>query len=84
MTGMPAEQRFRFGERRQMICGDQALHRDRAKIGYFEIIAPLQLLHRLRIETATEARRRVDKPEKYYFAHGAEHARLARRKQRIA
>ena len=41
MAGMPAEQGLRLGERRQVIGGDEALHRDRSQIGDFQIAARL-------------------------------------------
>ena len=42
-------------------CGiDQALHRDRAQVGDFQIVARLERLDGLRIETEAEARRAVD------------------------
>ena len=84
MPRMPAEQRLGFGERRQMLRLDQALHRDRAQIGDFQIVARLERLDRLRIEPQPEPRRVIHQAEKDVFMPAAERARLGRREQRIA
>ena len=84
MARMPTEQRFGFGERRQIVGADQALHRDAAQIGDFEIVARLQCFGRLRIEPKAETRRFVHHAEKDALAHRAERMGLGRRKQRIA
>ena len=43
---MPAEQRLGFGERRQMLGADEALHRDAAQVGDFQIVARFERLER--------------------------------------
>ena len=81
---MPAEQRLGFGERRQMLRRDHALHRDRAKIGDRQIVARLQRFDRLRIEPEAEPRRTVAQSEEYAFVDAAERGRFGGREQRIA
>src|SRR5215472_1284579 len=78
---MPTEKRLGLGERRQMVRRDHALHRDRAKIGDFKVIARFQSFKRMLIEAESEARRRVGQSEEDDFAHGVEIARFGRRKQ---
>ncbi len=77
---MPAEQRFRFGQRRKMIRGDHALDCNRAKIGDFKIVARLQPLDCILVEAKTEPWRGIGEPEEYDFANRAERARLNLRK----
>ena len=81
---MPADERLGLGERRQMLGADQALHRDAAQIGDFQIVARFEPFHRFRIETETEARRAVEQPEENTLARRAERAGLAGREQRVA
>ena len=50
MTQVPVEQRLAFGERRQMLGLDEALHGDRAQIGDVEIVSRLEPLDGCRIE----------------------------------
>ena len=83
MPRMPADKRLGFGKRRQMLGGDQALHRDRAQIGDFQIVARFERLDRLRVEPKTETRRAVNEAEKYAHLFAAERARLGGRKQRV-
>src|SRR5271166_4999524 len=80
---MPAEQRFSFGQWRQMIRGHHGLHRDRAQIGDLKIIARLQLFHRVLVEAERKPWRRIGEPEKYDFTDRTEGPRLARREQRV-
>ena len=84
MPRMPAEQRLGLGERRQMLRRDHALHRDTAQVGELEVVARLQRLDGLGIETETEARGVVQQPEKHRLAHAAERARRGGREQRVA
>src|SRR5580693_10738057 len=72
MARMPADQRLGFGERRQMRGVDQALHRDGAQIGDFQIVARLERLDRCRIEAEAEARRIAQEAEEDRFARVAE------------
>src|ERR1700732_72162 len=80
VAGMPAEQRLRLGQRRQMVRGDHALDCNRAEIGDFKIVARLQPLDCILVDTKTEPRRSIGKPEEYDFANRAERARLNLRK----
>ena len=57
MPRMPAKQRLGFGERRQMLGIDQALHRDAAQIGELEVAARLQRFDGAGIKTEAESRR---------------------------
>ena len=84
VTRMPAEQRFGFGQWRQMIRGYHALHSDRTQIGDLKVIARFKLLHRVLVETEAKPRRGIGKPEKYDFTDRAQGARLTRREQRVA
>ena len=84
MPRMPAEQRLGFGERRQMLRLDQALHRNRAQIGDLQIVARLERLDRRRIEPQPEPRRVIHQAKKDVFMPAAERARFGRREQRIA
>src|SRR5690242_3996264 len=84
MTRMPAEQRFSFGQWRQMIRGHHALHSDRTQIGDLKVIARFKLLHRVLVETEAKPRRAIGKPEKYDFTDRTQGSRLARREQRVA
>ena len=83
MPRVPAEQRLRFRERRQVLRIDQSLHRDRAQIGDFQIIARFERLNGLRVETETEARYIADQSKEHTVAHGAEPMRFGRREQRL-
>src|SRR5262249_5433563 len=67
MTRVPAEQRFSFGQGRQMIRPHHALHCDRAQIGDLKIIARFELLHRVLVETEPEPWRPIGEPEKHDF-----------------
>ena len=83
MARMPADQRLGFGERRQMRGVDQALHRDGAQVGDFQIVARLERLDRGRIEAEAETRRLADKSEEDRSRARAERAGFGRREQRI-
>ena len=68
MTGMPAEDGLRLGERRHVLGGHSALHRNGPQIDEFQIVARFERLHRRRIERGAEARRVAKQPEKHGLA----------------
>ncbi len=63
MARVPGEERFRFGEWRQMVGCDSALDRDRAQIADDKVIAPLQRFRRLRIDRDAKSPGAVDNSE---------------------
>jgi PP-loop superfamily ATP-utilizing enzyme len=67
-----------------MLRRDHALHGYGAKIADLNIIACLQMLHRILVETETKTRGRIGETEEHDFANGAKPARFNRRKQRLA
>src|SRR6185437_13168574 len=80
---MPAEQRLGLGERRQMLGIDEAVYRNAAQVGELEVVARLERLDSLGIETDAEPRRAVHQTEKQRLACAPERARLVRREQRL-
>ena len=80
---MPADQCLGFGERRQVVGTDQALHRNCSQVRDFQIVARLQRLDRFRIEAEAEARRVAKQPEKDRLPDWAECGSFGGREQRI-
>ena len=69
---MPADQRLGLGERRQMRGFDQALDRDRAQVGDFQIVARLERLDAAASSPKPKRGASCIKTEKHLLAHGAE------------
>src|SRR5262249_53241273 len=67
---MPVQHGFSLGNRRKVIGGDKALHRDRAQISYVEIITGLEGLCSLRREPMTKPRCSVKQAKEDRFCSG--------------
>ncbi len=76
MPGMPVEQRFAFGERRQMVGLDESAHRDRAQIDDDEFVAALEGLGGLRLERDCESGCASGEAEKDDLAGATKRARF--------
>jgi hypothetical protein len=76
MSGMPIEKRFTFGERRQMIELNEALHRDRAQVDDDELVVRLKDLGDMRVEPDCEAGRIPAEAEKDDLGGATERARF--------
>src|SRR5262245_25198722 len=74
---MPVQHGFSLGNRRQMIGGDKALHRDRAQIGYVEIVTGLEGLRSLRCEPMAKPGCSIKQAEENRFCSGRQCVGLA-------
>ena len=73
---MPVQHGLGFGDRRQMLGLDQALHRDRAQVGHQKSVARLERFRRRRRNADAETAGAVEVAEEYRLGRGAERARF--------
>ena len=83
MPRVPGEQRFRLGERRELIGTDEALDGDRAQVDHQQVGPPLECLGGFRIERDAEAPRVVCYSEEHAFRCRCEGAHLMRAEQGV-